>query len=237
MFARKKFSTGWTVLSVAIAVLSAGCGTSTPHVSVTHHASPSSSSAAPTTSPSTAPYLSAGKLPILVPADLKAKSTLSSSSSSGTYDVTVLTDSGAKITFGGQQYASARAARQALMQTLIVSPGPGVGDPLGSGTVARKYANQRLITWTAGHWIIEVSGSSGTKVSMLEAPAKSIAELLHGIVLPPTPRGILHWETATHHAAITLAWVKGSAVYHLIQPHAANPDAAVNMAISMQPVP
>ncbi len=225
-----------TTIAVLVGSSAAGCGISHPH----HHNAKSKSQ---TTSPSgvsfpTQAHLSAGKLLIMAPADLKAKSTLRSSSRSGTYNVTVLTDSGAQMSFGGQYYASSRRARQTLINDLIVSPGPGTRDPLGSGVIARKYHQQHLITWTHDHWIIEISGASGTPFSLLQKPASTIATLLNEVSLPATSQGLLHWTiTRKTVTSIDLAWTKGAAIYHVIQPQPKNARAAMQMAASMVPIP
>lgn len=226
-----------TTIGMFVGLSAAGCGTSHPH----HHSNPKSKSQ--TTSPSgvtvpTVAHLSAGKLLILAPADLKAKSTVRSSARPGTYNVTVLTDSGAQISFGGQHYASSSRAHQTLINGVMVSPGPGIRDPLGSGVSAHKYPQQHLITWTHDHWIIEVSGTSGTPFSVLQKPARTIATLLKEVSLPATSQGLLHWTvTLKSPASIDLAWTKGSAIYHVIQPQAKNSKTAMQMAASMVPIP
>ena len=225
-------------IGMLLTVALAGCG-----ASQSHHAHRSHKTEPPTASPSGVPlptgaHLSTGKLLILVPADLKTKSTIRSSSASGTYNVTVLTTSGLQISFGGQHYAAPGIARQQLLNLAIVSPGRGLADPIGSAVVARKYPKQHLVTWTDGHWIIEVSGAPKTALSALQPPAHIIAKILKQVTLPATPRGLLHWTIPSEgQDTIALSWAKGSAIYHVVEQPDKNAEAAIEMAASMVPIP
>lgn len=232
MFTRGSFA-ALIATGMFIAVAVVGCG-STPH----HH-SRSSSNASPSGTPfPVAAHLKAGKLLILVPASLKAKSTIHSSSAAGTYSVTVLTNAGMKVSFGGQYYASRAKVRQQLTNSVIVSPGTGIPDPLGFGVFGHKYPQQRLITWTSSHWIIEVSGVPGTPLSALQSPARTIVKLFKQVGAPTTSQGIVHWTVARKGAqSITMAWARGSAIYHIVELHDSNAEVAMEMASSMVPVP
>ncbi len=225
-------------IGMLLTVALAGCG-----ASQSHHAQQSHKTEPPTASPNGVPlppgaHLSAGKLPILVPADLRVKSTMDSSSAPGRYNVTVLTTAGVQISFGGQHYASPGIADQQLLNLAIVSPGRGLADPLGAAIVARKYPKQHLITWTQGHWIIEVTDAPKADLSALQAPAKTIAKLLKPGHLPVTAHGVLHWTVASKgQDTIALYWTKGPAVYHVMEQHGHNAEAAISMAASMVTIP
>lgn len=221
------------VSSGLILFVAAGCGTTAPH----HH------SPKPNASPSEAPlstlsHLKAGKLPVLVPENLNAKYTIKSSMATNTYRITVLTNAGMTFSFGGQYFGASATARHQLLNQLIISPGPGEADPLGSGLTARQYPPQHLITWTDGHWAIEVSGSPTIKPAMLEQSAKTLALDLKDSNLPTTPQGLLHWTVGQPSSeSILVSWVRGASDYYVIEEHAANTKAAILMAASMVPVP
>ncbi len=154
------------------------------------------------------------------------------------YNIDAELTGGLPVSFGGQRYSSRSNAQRQLEQLVIVTPGPGSPTSLSDGITAGSFPAMPLITWTEGHWIIEVSASPGRPISTLRAPSMQLAALLHQKLLPDTTFAVLNWaEGANGQDSIDLSWQRGRDSYWVNESHDGNMSAAVSLAAAMRQIP
>lgn len=137
--------------------------------------------------------------------------------------------------FGGKAYPSVATARAALKSNESRIPAswkPTKAD-LGYGIIGYVYnqSGMGIVDWRERGWLFEVN--NGTVIDDI-ALAKQVVAYVNQHLLPDT-YGAMSVENAADGEHTELEWTVGETVYNCWESHSAL--AAVNMAISMKPLP